>query len=72
MLYASDDFMTTDVKSNKRNKKQSKSSRLYEVKYVQDGFTNFYEVHAKNSGEATRKVKSMFGKIKVESTNVIN
>lgn len=72
MLYASDDFMAVDVKSNRRNKKQAKSLTLYEVQYVQDGLTNFYEVHAKNSGEAARKVKSMFGKIKIETANVVN
>lgn len=66
MLYAKDDFMDMELKSVRRNKKQSKTPVLYEVQYVKDGLTNFYEVHAKNSGEAVRKVKSKFGKVQVE------
>lgn len=72
MLYANDEYMLDNVKSTKRSKKQSKSLSLYEVQYVQDGHTNFYEVHAKNEGEANRKIKSMFGKVRVEKTQKVN
>lgn len=72
MLYVNDEYMLDNVKSTKRSKKQPRTLSLYEVQYVQDGFTNFYEVYAKNEGEANRKIKRMFGKVRVEATQKVN